>query len=94
MEVETVFFSGFESIGVVDEYRVELALEGKFLGIEYDLVDREVAVQIELDTVVVCQHSKTDGHLAANRLGLGRHADVEVVIGEIIVGAIASVLAT
>ncbi len=71
MEVEAVFFTRFESIRMIDEHSVELALVGKFLRIEHDLVDREFAVEIELDAVVVRQHTKTNGHLAAYRFGLG-----------------------
>ena len=60
---------------------------------EQDLVDVEVGVEIELNARVVLQHLEADRVLAADRLLLRIDADVEVVVQQIVVGAISAVFA-
>ena len=78
----------------VDEHGVDLTLEGERRRVHLDLLDREVRVEIDLNPGVVLQHPETDAVLAADQLLRRVDADVEVVVAEIVVGAIAAVLAT
>ena len=58
-----------------------------------DLLDGEVREQLQLDARVVLEHLEADGVLAADPLLLGIDPDVEVVIQQVVVGAIAAVFA-
>ena len=82
-----------QRLGKVDEDGVELALVLQRRRAEQDLVDVQVGVQIELDARVVLQHLEANRVLAAEELLLRIDADVEVVGEQVVVGAIAPVLA-
>ena len=58
-----------------------------------DAIDREIRIQLELDAGIVLEHPEADGVPAADPLLLGIDADVEVVVQQIVVGAIAAVFA-
>ena len=93
VEVDRVLAPALERLGKVDEDRVQLALVLQLLRAEQDLVDLQVVVEVELDARVVLQHLEADRVLAAEELLVRIDADVEVVGEQIVVGAIAAVLA-
>mgnify|MGYP001286971208 CR=1 FL=1 len=92
VEVDAVLLPGLELPRKVDKHRVQLTSVLKRLPLQEDLVDGEVTVQIELDPLVLTQHAEADRVPAAKRPGLRVYADIEMVVQQVVVGAIAAVL--
>jgi hypothetical protein len=93
VELDVVLASRAQPLRKVNEHRVDLALVLQLAPGVQDAVDVQVGIQIELDARIVAQHPETDGVLSGEVLLLGIDADVEVVREEIVVGAVASVVA-
>ena len=64
------------------------------LSVEEDPVNLEVGEQIDLHPRVVVEHPEADRVPAADELPIGIDANVEVVGQEVVVGAVAAVLAS
>ena len=78
----------------VDEDRAFLARVLERRAGEQDAIDVQGLMQIDLDAVVVGQHAEADRVLAAEEFLIGVEADVEVVVQQVVVGAVAAVFAT
>ena len=93
VEVDRVFRPAFSVCGKSTKTVLSSRSYLSGVGAEQNLVDVQVGVQIELDARVVLEHLEADRVLAADRLLVRIDADVEVVEEQIVVRAIAAVLA-
>ena len=84
---------GLQRFRKVDEDRAVVALVFEFGFAEENLVDGQRGMQVELDAVVVLEHLETNGVLAADRFLFRIDAHVEMVVKQIVVGAIPAIFA-
>ena len=80
--------------GKVDEDGAFLARVLERRAGKQNAIDGQGLMQIDLDAVVVGQHAEADRVLAAEEFLVGVEADVEVVVQQVVVGAVAAVFAT
>lgn len=83
--------AGFEGVGEVDEDGAGVAGVFERGGAEEDLVDVEGVSEVDLDAGGVGEHLKADGVFAGDELLVRVDADAEVVVEEVVVGAIGAV---
>ena len=93
VELDRIRAPGPQRLGKVHPDRVEFAIVFQRRRAEEDLLDGEVGVEVELDPRVVLEHLEANRVHAADRLLFRIDPDVEVVGEEVVVRAVAPVLA-
>ncbi len=93
VKLDRVGAAAAERLREIDVDRVVIALVLQRLRAHHDLLDGVVRKQLQLDARVVLEHLEADGVLAGDPLLLGIDPDVEVVVQQVVVGAVAAVLA-
>lgn len=93
VEVDGIGMAGAKRFGKVYENGAEFAFVFERRGAEENFVDLERLLEIKLDARAVLKHFEADGVLAADEFFVGIDADVQVVVEQIVVGAIRAVSA-
>ncbi len=91
VEVDGVLAPGVQRLRKIDEHGAKLAFVLQRGSPEQNLVDIERRVQVELNTRVVLEHLEADRVLPADDFLIRVDADVEVVVEQVVVGAIGAV---
>ena len=88
VEVDEVNLPGAECLREVDEDRSGVALVFQLGCSVEDLVDVQRITEIDLDALAVLKHLETDSVFSADALVVRIDADVEVIVEQVVVGAV------
>src|SRR5262245_47837497 len=93
MEVNRIRFTLLQGLGEVDIDRIGLALVFQFCVAQQDLLNLKDIAEIDLNPRTVLQHLELDRILAGNRFLLWIDSDIEVVVEQVVVGALRAIAA-
>ena len=93
VKVDRIHLAGAQRLGKIDKHGAGIALVLERVVAQENLVDVQRVAQVELDARAVLEHPEADRVLAAETLLVGIDANVQVVIEQVVVGAVRSVRA-